>query len=145
MKLIGQCFYQYTNSTDISADVANFCTNINASVILVSVIDFTDVPMLKIWPILAATNINTDASLLCSYIRTSCTCAYICNCFRLDENLTVKVADFGLSRDVYVTDYYLVSHSNPLPVKWLAPESLFDKVFSEKTDVVSVSDLFTCT
>ena len=70
MKLIGQCFYQYTNSTDISADVANFSTNIDASVILVSVIDFTDVPMLKIWPILADTDINTDASLLCSYIRT---------------------------------------------------------------------------
>ena len=67
----------------------------------------------------------------------------ICNCYRVDENLTVKVADFGLSRDVYVTDYYVVSHSNPLPVKWLAPESLFDKVFSEKTDVVSNFDFFT--
>ena len=62
---------------------------------------------------------------------------YVCNCYRLDKNLTIKVADFGLSRDVYITDYYVASHSNPLPVKWLAPESLFDKVFSEKTDVVS--------
>ena len=55
--------------------------------------------------------------------------------------MTVKVADFGLSRDVYVTDYYVISHSNPLPVKWLAPEALFDKRFSEKTDVVSISIL----
>ena len=51
--------------------------------------------------------------------------------------MTVRVADFGLSRDVYVTDYYTMSQSVPLPVKWLAPEALFDRVFSERTDVVS--------
>ena len=59
-----------------------------------------------------------------------------CVC-RLDNNMTVKVADFGLSRDIYVTDYYTMSQSAPLPVKWLAPEALFDRVFNEKTDVVS--------
>jgi len=53
--------------------------------------------------------------------------------------MTVKVADFGLSRDVYTTDYYKMSHSLPLPIKWLAPEALFDRVFSEETDVVSKS------
>ena len=56
--------------------------------------------------------------------------------------MTVKVADFGLSRDVYITDYYVTNKSNnPLPVKWLAPEAIFDQVFSEKTDVVSVYDI----
>ena len=57
--------------------------------------------------------------------------------FRLDESMIVKVADFGLSRDVYETDYYVMQHSVPLPVKWLAPEALFDRVFTERTDVVS--------
>ena len=60
--------------------------------------------------------------------------------YRLDEHLNVKVADFGLSRDVYINEYYAMNRSIPLPIKWLAPEALFDKVFSEKTDVVSFHD-----
>ena len=62
---------------------------------------------------------------------------------RLDQNMTTKVADFGLSRDVYVTEYYTMSQSIPLPVKWLAPEALFDRHFSQKTDVVS-DKYFSC-
>ena len=71
MKLIGQCnVYQYANITDISADVANSSTNINASIRLVSVMDFTSVLMLKIWLILADTDtdINIGASLICSLL-----------------------------------------------------------------------------
>ena len=59
--------------TNISADVANHSTDINASVILVRIMDFTDVPMLKIWLILVNvdTNINIGASLvhIRKYIR----------------------------------------------------------------------------
>ncbi len=50
----------------------------------------------------------------------------------------MKIADFGLSRDVYRTDYYRVEDKKrPLPVKWMAPESLTEGVFSTKSDVVS--------
>ena len=61
MKLIGQCnVYQYTNIIDISADVANSSTDINASIILVGVMYFTDVPANT------NTDINIGASLIIS-------------------------------------------------------------------------------
>ena len=50
--------------------------------------------------------------------------------------MTVKVADFGLSCDVYVVDYYKTNNSTLLPEKWLAPKAIFDRKFSEKSDVV---------
>ena len=56
---------------------------------------------------------------------------------RVDETLSVKVADFGFSRDVYDQGYYRLERRTKLPVKWLPPESLYDKIYNEKTDVVS--------
>ena len=51
--------------------------------------------------------------------------------------MTAKVADFGLSRDVNVADYYKIGQNTPLPVKWPAPEGLIDQVFPTQSDVVS--------
>ena len=61
---------------------------------------------------------------------------------RLDENMIAKVADFGLARDVYVTDYYKIGSNTPLPVKWLAPEALIDQTFTTQSDVVSIITMF---
>lgn len=59
------------------------------------------------------------------------------NCM-LDENLVVKIADFGLSRDIYESDYYSSDNMRTkLPVKWMALESLETRVYSTKTDVWS--------
>jgi len=53
--------------------------------------------------------------------------------------MNIKVADFGLSRDVYERDYYSCdSRRSRLPVKWMAVESLAKGVFTSKSDVVSV-------
>ena len=51
--------------------------------------------------------------------------------------MIAKVADFGLTQDIYVADYYRIGHSTPLPVKWLAPEALIDRMFTTQSDVVS--------
>ena len=57
---------------------------------------------------------------------------------RLNTEQVVKIADFGLSRDVYKSDYYRVEDKHrPLPVRWMAVESLTSGVFSAKSDVVS--------
>ena len=54
----------------------------------------------------------------------------------MDVNLGVKVADFGLTRDIYETDYYRQTHQGRVPIKWMALESLHDRISNEKTDVV---------
>ena len=52
--------------------------------------------------------------------------------------MVTKVADFGFSRDVHSTDYYRLGHPAPLPIKWLAPEALNERLFTTKSDVVSI-------
>ena len=46
----------------------------------------------------------------------------------------VKVSDFGLMRQVY-EDVYSIKKGKKLPVKWMAPESIFEGVFTIKSDV----------
>ena len=56
---------------------------------------------------------------------------------RIDEHYVIKIADFGLSEDIYSKTYFRQqSASVKLPVKWMALESLQEGVFSEKSDVV---------
>ena len=60
------------------------------------------------------------------------------NTCRIDDNNIIKVADFGLTEDIYMANYFKQDDSTSvkLPIKWLAPESIHDGIFSEKTDVV---------
>ena len=52
------------------------------------------------------------------------------------------MADFGLTEDMYGTNYFrriqsVISSEDRLPIKWMAPESIEKDIFTEATDVVS--------
>uniref|UniRef100_A0A671YZQ8 Tyrosine-protein kinase receptor n=1 Tax=Sparus aurata TaxID=8175 RepID=A0A671YZQ8_SPAAU len=55
------------------------------------------------------------------------------NCM-VATDLTVKIGDFGMTRDIYETDYYRKGGKGLLPVRWMAPESLKDGVFTANSD-----------
>ncbi|KAK2716332.1 vascular endothelial growth factor receptor 1-like isoform X2 [Artemia franciscana] len=64
----------------------------------------------------------------------------------LSENNIVKISDFGLSRDVYKSGLYTKKSNTPMPVKWMAPESITTLVFSTQSDVwafgITIWELF---
>ncbi|XP_030824074.1 BDNF/NT-3 growth factors receptor isoform X2 [Camarhynchus parvulus] len=59
------------------------------------------------------------------------------NCL-VGENLLVKIGDFGMSRDVYSTDYYRVGGHTMLPIRWMPPESIMYRKFTTESDVWSL-------
>lgn len=58
------------------------------------------------------------------------------NCL-VGHDLEVKISDFGMSRDIYTCDYYKVSGSKMLPVRWMSPESILYGKFTLESDLWS--------
>ena len=61
---------------------------------------------------------------------------------RIDGNGVIKVADFGLTEDMYGTNYYRRERSETgseekVPIRWMAPESIEYNIYTEATDVVT--------
>uniref|UniRef100_A0A8C4ZWG9 receptor protein-tyrosine kinase n=1 Tax=Gadus morhua TaxID=8049 RepID=A0A8C4ZWG9_GADMO len=55
----------------------------------------------------------------------------------LSEHNVVKICDFGLARDVYKDPDYVRKGDARLPLKWMAPETIFDRVYTTQSDVWS--------
>ena len=73
------------------------------------------------------------------------------NCL-VNSSRTVKLADFGMSRPMFESDYYRASKKGEwkhqlslsnnyfegmLPVRWMSPESLSDGIFTPMSDIWS--------
>ena len=67
------------------------------------------------------------------------------NCL-VGKNFTVKLADFGMRRNLYESHYYQIHGQALLPIHWMATECFYG-IFSEKTDVwsfgITMWELFT--
>jgi len=56
------------------------------------------------------------------------------NCL-VDENMNVKIADFGLSQKIYLQDYYKGDDQDAIPVRWMPLESILFNKYTVETDV----------
>ncbi|XP_071196064.1 macrophage colony-stimulating factor 1 receptor 1-like isoform X2 [Salvelinus alpinus] len=55
----------------------------------------------------------------------------------LTDGRVAKICDFGLARDIENDSNYVVKGNARLPVKWMAPESIFECVYTVQSDVWS--------
>ncbi|XP_009864073.1 PREDICTED: discoidin domain-containing receptor 2-like isoform X2 [Apaloderma vittatum] len=56
------------------------------------------------------------------------------NCL-VGNNYTIKIADFGMSRNLYSGDYYRIQGRAVLPIRWMAWESILLGKFTTASDV----------
>ncbi|XP_063696582.1 tyrosine kinase receptor Cad96Ca [Culicoides brevitarsis] len=55
----------------------------------------------------------------------------------ITDDQTCKVADFGFARDIITSKVYERKSEGRLPIRWMAIESLYDNIFSVKSDIWS--------
>lgn len=53
------------------------------------------------------------------------------------KDKTCKISDFGFARDVVANRVYEKKSDGRLPIRWMAPESIIDNIYTSKSDVWS--------
>lgn len=56
------------------------------------------------------------------------------NCL-IDENMVVKIADFGLSHKIYYQDYYKGDEHDAIPIRWMPIESILYNKYTVESDI----------
>ena len=60
-----------------------------------------------------------------------------CDWAQTGSGLIIKIGDFGMSHNLYSSDYYRVRGQAVLPVRWMSPEAVIYGKFSTDSDVWS--------
>ena len=53
----------------------------------------------------------------------------------IDHDMILKIADFGLARDIYIDPCYQMTSNDKLPIRWMAVESIVNREFTTTSDV----------
>lgn len=56
------------------------------------------------------------------------------NCL-VNDDMTVKIADFGLSQKIYAANYYKGSEQDAIPIRWMPLESILYNKFTVESDI----------
>ena len=87
---------------------------------------------------------------MCVFLEWYIFVCSIVHLYRIDRKGVIKVADFGLTEDMYGTNYFrrrtsVTGSEEKVPIRWMAPESIKHDIYNEETDVVCIMNaVFVC-